>query len=155
MNKNKISEIMNKEREINNKISFLEDKENLIENENKKIKEEREKLKIDIEDNKRIKQENEMLKQKNYQLDIEIKNKFSKLPPLPPPKEIDPLNLYDRPTLIGLNNIGATCFMNSTLQCLSQTKALTNYFLKKKSLDKIINNNIALKNKNDPQLSPV
>ena len=124
MNKNKISEIMNKEREINKKISFLEDKENLVENENTKIKEGREKLKIDIEENKRIKQENEMLKQKNYQLDIEIKNKFSKLPPLPPPKEIDPLNLYDRPTLIGLNNIGATCFMNSTLQCLSQTKAL-------------------------------
>ena len=41
------------------------------------------------------------------------------------------------------------------MQCLSQTKDLTNYFLKKKSLDKIINNNIALKNKNEPQLSPV
>ena len=33
--------------------------------------------------------------------------------------------LYDSPTLIGLNNIGVTCFMNSTLQCLSQTKDLT------------------------------
>ena len=31
--------------------------------------------------------------------------------------------------LIGLNNIGATCYMNATLQCLSNTRELTNYFL--------------------------
>jgi len=45
--------------------------------------------------------------------------------------------------------------MNSTLQCLSQTKALTNYFLKENNKDKIINNNIALENKNNNQLSPI
>ena len=45
--------------------------------------------------------------------------------------------------------------MNSTLQCLSQTKELTNYFLRESSKDKILNNNIALVNKNDYQLSPV
>ena len=45
--------------------------------------------------------------------------------------------------------------MNSTLQCLSQTKELTNYFLNEKNKDRIINNNIALKNKNELQLSPV
>ena len=66
-----------------------------------------------------------------------------------------PLETYDRPTLIGLNNIGAQCFMNSTLQCLSQTKALTNYFLNVNNKEAIKNNNIALKNKNDYQLSPV
>ena len=44
--------------------------------------------------------------------------------------------------------------MNSTLQCLSQTKSLTNFFLNKKHLYRIINNNIALKNKNSLQLSP-
>ena len=37
---------------------------------------------------------------------------------------------YRDPILVGLNNIGATCYMNATLQCLSNTKKLTEYFLK-------------------------
>jgi ubiquitin carboxyl-terminal hydrolase 2/21 len=41
-----------------------------------------------------------------------------------------------KPILIGLNNIGATCYMNSTLQCLSNTKPLTNYFQKSYKEDK-------------------
>ena len=34
---------------------------------------------------------------------------------------------------IGLNNIGSTCYMNSTLQCLSNIGPLTRYFLRKKN----------------------
>ena len=64
------------------------------------------------------------------------------------------LALYNTPTLIGLNNIGATCFMNSILLCLSQTEALTNYFLKESNLETIIHNNIYSENNNEPQLSP-
>ena len=39
------------------------------------------------------------------------------------------ISSYSKPPLIGLANIGATCYMNSTLQCLSNIKQLTNYFL--------------------------
>ena len=48
--------------------------------------------------------------------------------------------------LIGLGNIGATCYMNATLQCLSNTDKLTTYFLyrfkynKNDSSKKISNN---------------
>ena len=67
-----------------------------------------------------------------------------------------PLYFYKNPTLIGLQNIGATSFMNATLECLSQIEDLTNYFLdENRSGDKIKNNNIAKKNENLPQLSPV
>jgi ubiquitin C-terminal hydrolase len=49
--------------------------------------------------------------------------------------------------------------MNSTLQCLSKTKPLTDYFLNQNNENIIINNNIAMnnkkENKNDLQLSPV
>ena len=67
----------------------------------------------------------------------------------------DPLSKYSSPTLVGLNNIGATCFMNSTLQCLSQTKDLTKYFLNKKNEDRIKYNNLALEGKFELQLSPI
>ena len=46
--------------------------------------------------------------------------------------------------------------MNATLQCLSQTEDLTNYFLdEERSSEKIKNNNIAIKNRNALQLTPV
>ena len=55
--------------------------------------------------------ENEKLRQENE----EIKKKY--------------INLKKEPILVGLNNIGATCYMNATIQCLSNTDILTNYFL--------------------------
>ena len=58
------------------------------------------------------------------------------------------------PTLIGLDNIGATCFMNASLQCFSQTEQLTKYFLNENNKSRIIDNNIALNDKNELQLSP-
>ena len=45
--------------------------------------------------------------------------------------------------------------MNPTLQCLSQTESLRNFFLNENNKDKIINNNIALENINENQLSPL
>ena len=41
------------------------------------------------------------------------------------------INQQNASIIIGLNNIGATCYMNSTLQCLSNTNKLTEYFLTK------------------------
>ena len=38
---------------------------------------------------------------------------------------------YSRKGRVGLRNLGNTCFMNSCLQCLSNTQPLTSYFLHK------------------------
>ena len=62
---------------------------------------------------------------------------------------------YQLPPNIGLNNVGATCFMNSTLQCLSHTKRLTNYFLNSLNQERILKNNIAIKNPGALQLTPL
>ena len=40
------------------------------------------------------------------------------------------------PILVGLDNIGASCYMNAIFQCLSNTTRLTEYFLKKYKYNK-------------------
>ena len=61
-------------------------------------------------------QENEnIIEDKNKNL--QAKNPFEKIAP----------EIKKEPK-IGLNNIGATCYMNATLQCLSHTIKLTQYF---------------------------
>ena len=136
--------IKEKEKEINNKIMFLENKE-----------EELEKM---FEENNKIVDMNIYLNQKNQQLENEIKQNEIKLNEILSKinkynKEPEPIDSYKNPTLIGLNNIGATCFMNATLQCLSQTRNLTNYFLKKDNQKKIYEKQN--QNQNELQLCPV
>ena len=55
-------------------------------------------------------------------------------------ENLNSCRLFKIPTLIGLEDIGSTSYMNAILQCFSQTEVLTNYFLNKKNMNKIINN---------------
>ena len=54
------------------------------------------------------------------------------------PEQIN-FNLIQRPSYRGLDNVGATCYMNATLQCLANIKPLTDYFLNPKKYYEIFN----------------
>jgi ubiquitin C-terminal hydrolase len=145
-----------------------EKREKLVEKEMNELKDEKEKLKIDKKESIRMEQENNELIEKSRELkkDIDEKQKiynqilqniekakkdFQNLMNIK--KTI--INEYEEIKLVGLNNVGSIYIMNSVLQCLSQTKPLTDYFLNDKNIDRIINNNIAIKNNNELQLSPI
>jgi len=176
--KDEINNMNIKIEKLNEKIKKLEAVNNIKEQniKLKDIEKEKEKLRQNSIDNSKLQRECDNLKIKylglivktknmksvknTFSTDkkkcIKSKNKNNNIQNLSGSRDDgEPLKNYKNPPLVGLNNIGATCFMNSTLQCLSQTKGLTNYFLNEKSEVKIINNNIALKNKNNLQLSPV
>ena len=113
----KEKELNEREKEIEFKILKLADMEKSINLKQDKLKEKENQINLELE---KLKQENEKLRKVN----IELKKE---------------------PILIGLNNIGATCYMNATLQCLSNTDILTNYFLNEYNYDpnnnkKIISN---------------
>ena len=117
------------------KIIELEEKEDMLSKQIKKYelkKQEQKELKKDIEI------EREKFEEKKKSFDKERANKFEQLKLKE--KELNKKQLlleneekiyYNKkiPILIGLNNIGATCYMNASLQCLSNTKELTEFFL--------------------------
>ena len=49
---------------------------------------------------------------------------------------------FPYPLLIGLDNIGATSYMNSTLQCFCNIEKFVNYFKYNKFLMDLVNNDI-------------
>ena len=159
---------------ISEELSKIKIENNKLKKQNEELFKKNEEFENLKSENKAINEELNRIKKKNIKLDelneeFNLKPTFIKKNPnkkkgsdnrcISVPKMEsqfynEPIKLYEYPTLIGLNNIGATCFMNSTLQCLSQTEALTNYFLKERNHHRIINNNLA-KNNETPQLSPI
>ena len=120
---------------INEKEKQLEIKELEIERKNMEIKERENNLK---------KKEDEFKKNKEKIIEDKIKER-------------------NKTILVGLNNIGATCYMNATLQCLSNTKKLTEYFLNSftQKEDQIMSNeyyklllDLWDRNKNNKSFSP-
>ena len=103
-------DIEKKKKELQNKENELKEKEGAINNKENKINEKEELIKN--KEAELIKKEND-LNQKLNELNLED----------------DQLKSKNVPILIGLNNIGATCYMNASLQCFSNTKKLTQYFL--------------------------
>ena len=64
-------------------------------------------------------------------------------------REIKKNNHLDNASIakfVGLENVGATCYMNATLQCLINIDILTRYLLKEKNYNNIKKNNINLYN---------
>ena len=109
-------------------VLFYKKKNEISELQNKKLKEKE----IQFQKN------NEVLENKNK----EIVEKYNLLEKENEKKNKEILLLKKIPILVGLNNIGATCYMNATLQCLSNTDELTNYFLNKFKYNASDNNKI-------------
>ena len=131
-------ELIEKEKEIikKNKINFEKEKD-IIKKEKKDIQSDKELIKKAWEDIQKEKK------------NIEKEKELEKLP-----------------ILVGLDNIGATCYMNATLQSLSNTDKLTEYFFTKfkyepKNQEKVMANeyykllyNLHDKNKMNKSYSP-
>ena len=101
---------------LNKKIHEIQYEKNHLEVKNKQIIEIQNKTnnEFQILKNQYELKENQL---KNYERTInELKEKIEE---------------YTIPTTIGLDNIGAQCYMNATLQSLSNTPPLANYFLNK------------------------
>ena len=129
-------EYENKLREISKKEEELKQRNDKINIKDLKMKElpiklseaEKEFVKEKKDFYNKIKEREKQLKEREEKL-LEKERKFKRIREFNIPPNSPPI-------LIGLNNIGATCYMNASLQCLSNTKKLTEYFLYKYKTDK-------------------
>ena len=119
---NQLNAYINKNKELNNTIIAINNKNLLLQNQVNH-------LSTQINKNEELNNTIVAINNKNAQLNQEISQLKSTI------ENLKSLN-SNEPILVGLDNIGATCYMNATLQSLSNTPKLTEYFLKKEQFDK-------------------
>ena len=119
------------------KDKILQSKEEILKQQNDEILKLKQNIQIKdndlIEKEKNINDINDLkniLSDKDQELikkEQELKEKENRIKELE--DKLKEIEEKDDPILIGLDNIGATCYMNASLQCLSNTKKLSIYFL--------------------------
>ena len=129
--KKNILNLRNENKDLKEREIHLQKNNEALQNQNKGLGEKNYLLQNNISD---LKKKNQEITNKNISLENNNKKIYDKY-----------LLLQKTPILVGLNNIGATCYMNATLQCLSNTDDLTNFFLENFKYDltdknKIISN---------------
>ena len=115
--KKNILNLRNENKDLKEKEIQLQKNNEDLQNQNKELVEKEYLLQNNISD---LKNQNQEITNKNISLENDNKKIYDEY-----------LLLKKTPILVGLNNIGATCYMNATLQCLSNTDDLTNFFLDK------------------------
>ena len=84
---------------------------------------------------------NILIQNNNINLKFYNPNLENKSIPISNQKKKNSLKIdFPSPPLIGLQNVGASYYMNATLQCLSQIKKLTNYFKYSERVKEIMKN---------------
>ena len=126
--KKNIFNLQNQNKDLNNRVIQLQKNNEVLQNQNKDLVDKDFLLQKNISD---LKNQNKDITEKNILLKKENKKLYE-----------ENLLLKKTPILVGLNNIGATCYMNATLQCLSNTDELTNFYLKTFKYDSSDNNKI-------------
>ena len=117
----KLEELKKREEDLKKEEKIIQEKENKF----KEFKEKHLKEKSELDEKKKLFNSEKEEKEKSLnKREKELKQREEKLK-----IEEEKYTRKNKPILIGLNNIGATCYMNASLQCLSNTKKLTEYFL--------------------------
>ena len=117
----KLEELKKREEDLKKEEKIIQEKENKY----KEFKENHSKEKSKLDEKKKLFNIEKEKKEKSLnKREKELKQREEKLK-----IEEEKYTRKNKPILIGLNNIGATCYMNASLQCLSNTKKLTEYFL--------------------------
>ena len=130
--------ITNKQEDKNDLNYFFLFQKQYLDTKNKRenlIKILTEELQMDIKPENNIKVDNRYIPVKNNNL---LKKKIVATDNLE--QLISFLDNVKIPRFIGLENIGATCYMNATLQCLVNVGELTNYLLKENNFSHILKN---------------